>query len=93
MASEYEHLRELCIDDDERNSLYWTYLKELLKKYSNFVNKTSFFTYPSGRSFSTLLYSRFGSISFKTEIPKVSATASSTSNVGLILLGSRNEFT
>ena len=42
MASEYEHLRELCIDDDERNSLYWTYLKELLKKYSNFVNNENY---------------------------------------------------
>lgn len=35
-ADRYEELRDLCIDDDERNELYWKTLKEvILDKYTN----------------------------------------------------------
>lgn len=38
-ASEYEHLRELCTSDDERNEVYWTYLKKaILDKYKEINN-------------------------------------------------------
>lgn len=38
LASEYERLRELCITDDERNQLYWEYLKKgILSHYLDWV--------------------------------------------------------
>ena len=33
MADRYEELRELCVDDDERNQLYWETIYELFKPY------------------------------------------------------------
>lgn len=34
MAERYEELRDLCIDDEERNQLYWETLYSLFKNYS-----------------------------------------------------------
>lgn len=42
LASEYEHLRELCINDNERNELYWQYLKKLLSNYQNFIGNETY---------------------------------------------------
>lgn len=60
-------------------------------KYCISVSKTSCLPYPGGKSFSTRLYSKLGSRSFWTVIPKALATVSMISKEGLIPF--LNEFT